>query len=211
MRVGWFVAALIAGVCFAPSEQATAGMIGTPMQLRALFQRIQFETPTLPPMKYSEFCLRYADECAVKPVRFRGGAVKMNDERWVQLLTVNADVNEAIVPQRNYGGLATETWLIAPDRGDCNDYAVTKRHQLIRMGWPARALLLSEVVTTRGEHHLVVVVRTSDGDLVLDNLATKIRRWNQTPYRWLRIQSPSQPKLWSTIAPRGSRPSVAAS
>lgn len=211
MRIRWFVAALIAGVCFAPAEGAIAGMIGMPMQLRAVIQRIKFDTPTLAPMKYTEFCLRYADECVVKPVRFRGGPVKMNDERWNQLLAVNTDVNEAILPQYNYGGLAGEIWLISPNRGDCNDYAVTKRHQLIQMGWPARSLLLSEVVTTAGEHHLVVVVRTNEGDLVLDNLSTKVRRWNQTPYRWVRIQSPSHPKLWSTVAPRGSRPSVASS
>ena len=79
------------------------------------------------------------------------------------------------------------------------------------MGWPARSLLLGEVVTTWGEHHLVVVVRTNEGDFVLDNLNTKIRRWNQTPYRWVRIQSPNHPMLWSTIAPRGSRPQVASS
>ena len=105
MRVRWFVAALIAGVCFSPSEQATAGMIGMPMHLRAVIQRIKFETPTLAPMKYTEFCLRYAGECAVKPVRFRGGPVKMNEERWNELLTVNNDVNEAIRPNTTIAAL----------------------------------------------------------------------------------------------------------
>lgn len=76
-----------------------------------------------------------------------------------------------------------------PVLGDCNDYAVTKRHRLTADGWPARDVLLSEVVTVSGEHHLVVV-RTSDGDLVLDNLTDRIVPWFHKPYRWVRIQMP---------------------
>jgi predicted transglutaminase-like cysteine proteinase len=54
-----------------------------------------------------------------------------------------------------------------PSSGDCNDYAVTRRHDLIARGWPARSLLLAEVITSWGEHHLVVVVahqRCGSGD-----------------------------------------------
>jgi predicted transglutaminase-like cysteine proteinase len=95
--------------------------------------------------------------------------------------------------------LAGEVWLIGPDRGDCNDYAVTKRHALMQRGWPARALLLSEVVTSSGEHHLVLVVRTSEGDLVLDSLTDRIKPWFKTRYRWVRMQTPGVARLWTTI------------
>ena len=98
---------------------------------------------------------------------------------------------------------AAETWLISPDRGDCNDYAVTKRHELLDRGWPARALLLSEVVVSSGEHHLVLVVRTRSGDLVLDNLTSQIKPWSRAPYRWVRIQKPNDSRLWTTISGRG--------
>ena len=96
-------------------------------------------------------------------------------ERWDDLRAVNKNVNAAIVPEHNSEGLAGEKWLIAPSSGDCNDYAVTKRSELLDRGWPTRALLLSEVVTSWGEHHLVLVVRTSSGDLVLDNMASEIQ------------------------------------
>jgi predicted transglutaminase-like cysteine proteinase len=95
--------------------------------------------------------------------------------------------------------VAGEQWLISPKAGDCNDYAVTKRHELMAKGWPARALLLAEVVTTWGEHHLVLVIRTRDGDLVADNLNANIRAWNKAPYQWVRVQSPADPKFWSTV------------
>ena len=114
------------------------------------------------------------------------------------------DVNRAIIPERNMEGLAGEKWLIGPSRGDCNDYAVTKRSELLERGWPTRVLLLSEVVTPWGEHHLVLVVRTSAGDLVLDNLTSQIRPWAQAPYSWVRIQTPKNPNYWALLGSRSA-------
>jgi predicted transglutaminase-like cysteine proteinase len=181
---------------------ANAGLLGMPLGLRSAIQHIKFETPTLAPMAYTEFCLRYRAECRPR-MTFRGGPVVLTAERWDDLKEVNNSVNQDIAPERNELGLAGETWLISPDRGDCNDYAVTKRHQLVDRGWPARTLLLSEVVTHSGEHHLVLVVRTKSGDLVLDNMTSQIKPWSRVPYRWVRIQQPTSHRLWATIATRG--------
>ena len=111
-------------------------------------------------------------------------------------------VNRSIRPERNLLGVAGEEWLIAPKAGDCNDYAVTKRSELLARGWPTRALLLSEVVTSWGEHHLVLVVRTSAGDLVLDNMTPQIRPWARAPYRWVRIQTPKNTNYWASLGGR---------
>jgi predicted transglutaminase-like cysteine proteinase len=78
-------------------------------------------------------------------------------------------------------------------------YAVTKRHELLARGWPSRALLLAEVIVPSGEHHLVVVARVKEGDFVIDNLNANIRPWNKTQYRWVRIQTPSNPSAWATV------------
>lgn len=183
-------------------QPVRAGLLGMPMGLQSAVQHIKFERPTLAPMAYTEFCIRYQDECRQKTV-FRGGPVNLTAERWADLREVNRSVNQDIVPERNERGLAGEAWLINPNRGDCNDYAVSKRHELLQRGWPARALLLSEVVTNSGEHHLVLVVRTRSGDLVLDNLTAQIKPWSRVPYRWVRIQMPNESRLWATIAGRG--------
>ena len=82
-----------------------------------------------------------------------------------------------------------EKWLINPTSGDCNDYAVSNRFELRKRSWPARALLLPEVATDWGEHHLILVVRTLGGDLVLDNLTPQIRPWTPASYRWVRMQT----------------------
>ena len=75
-----------------------------------------------------------------------------------------------------------EVWLVAPHQGDCTDYAVTKRHELLARGWSSHSLLLTEVVVASGEHHLVLVVRTSEGDFVLDNLNAHVRPISQITY-----------------------------
>jgi predicted transglutaminase-like cysteine proteinase len=169
-------------------------------QLMAPIVRIQFNAPTLAPMAHTFFCLKYRDDCKVHKIVFRGGAMALTAKRWAELKRVNAAVNRSIASEPNTKGLAAEKWLISPRSGECHDYAVTKRHELLALGWQERDLLLSEVATSWGEHHLVLVVRTSDGDFVADNLNPSIRSWSKTPYQWVRIQSPTNPKIWSTMA-----------
>jgi len=161
--------------------------------------RIVLGAPMLPPFAHTRFCIAYPAECRVHARLFRGGAVALTPNRRADLVHINAEVNRAIRPQRARESIADESWLIAPPFGDCNDYAVTKRHLLLARGWPARALLLAEVVIPSGEHHLVLVVRTREGDLVADNLTLALRRWTEARYRWVRIQSPANPLFWSAV------------
>jgi predicted transglutaminase-like cysteine proteinase len=43
------------------------------------------------------------------------------------------------------------------------------------------------------------VVQTQEGDLVLDNITSRIAPWFKTLYQWVRIQLPGVGKLWTTI------------
>jgi predicted transglutaminase-like cysteine proteinase len=178
---------------------ADAAFVGFPKSLRLHIDRIGFDTPTLAPMALTRFCLKYTDDCEVRRMAFRPKPFRLTEERWSQLVTVNREINRQITPQRNEGGVLTEEWLVSPKYGDCNDYAVTKRHELLARGWPSRTLLLSEVVTSWGEHHLVLVVRTSEGDVVLDNLNANVYPVSRARYEWVRAQSPGNPKFWSTV------------
>jgi predicted transglutaminase-like cysteine proteinase len=182
-------------------DGAQAAAFGAGPAARLQDERIQLDTPTLAPMAYSRFCLQFRDECQVH--RLRDGVGLMRD-RWAELVKINADVNRAIAPQPNLGGVLAENWRVAPRAGECHDYAVTKRHELMARGWPSRALLLAEVVTSSDEHHLVLVVRTRDGDFVADNLVGRLRPWFATNYRWLRMQSPENPMFWFTVAAAGA-------
>lgn len=197
----WLVAVMLT-IAVSGYQSANASFVGMPHVLGSMMKRISFSNFALPPMAYTEFCLRYVGQCKLQLLMFRGGPVKLTAERWEDLKAVNNSTNAAIVPERNTEGLAGEKWLINPASGDCNDYAVTKRAELLARGWPTRVLLLSEVVTSWGEHHLILVVRTSAGDLVLDNLTSQIRPWARAPYQWVRIQTPKNPNYWASLAGR---------
>jgi predicted transglutaminase-like cysteine proteinase len=198
------IAALTVATCWASVSQAA--FFSFPRVLRLQLDRISFQEPTLPPMGHTLFCMRYPDECAVHGVDFRKRNIAMTTERLNELNTVNRQVNRDIIPQNYTGNLALEPWIVSPAAGDCNDFAVTKRHELLAQGWPSHALLLSEVVVADGEHHLILVVRmrdkdtAADADLVLDNLNANLRPVGLIPYQWVRVESPSNPKFWSTVS-----------
>jgi predicted transglutaminase-like cysteine proteinase len=185
-------------------NDTTAGLTSVPDVPQQGIQFIRFDLATLPPMAFTQFCLKYASDCKPQRLLLGGDRVELNKMRWAELETINRTINSSIHPVRNEDGLAGEKWLLGPVRCDCNDYAVTKRHQLIARGWPARTVLLSEVVTVSGEHHLVTIVRTNGGDLVLDNLTDRIMPWSRTPYRWVRIQMPKNPNYWASISERNA-------
>ena len=151
--------------------------------------------PALPPLGYTKFCLRYPNDCKISKMDFRRRNILLTAERWNELNLINRQINNAIVPR------PAEEWLLAPSTGDCKNYAITKRHELLQRGWPSRALLLSEVALASGEHHLVLVVRVKGADLVLDNLNDDIRSvWVTVgEYSWVRIQVPQNPNFWNKV------------
>ena len=179
--------------------QASLGTFHTSPYDAGSVERIAFSKPVLAPVAFVRFCTRYPDDCKDGPIDLDRAPVQLTKERWAELEKINRDVNRAIRPEANPDGVVGEQWLIAPRYGDCNDYAVTKRHELLARGWPAHSLLLTEVVVASGEHHLIVVVRTSEGDFVLDNLSAYVRPVFQIEYEWVRAQRTENTRFWSAI------------
>jgi predicted transglutaminase-like cysteine proteinase len=154
--------------------------------------------PTLAPFQHVRFCLRYPSDC--KSDAREDERIDLTADKFELLNQVNHSINAVIIPvSKGYGADLGDGWTIAPVSGDCNDYAVTKRHELLTHGWPAKALRLSVVKTTSGIGHLVLLVATTKGDLVLDNLTAAIRPWQDTDYRWLKIQSATDARFWNEV------------
>jgi predicted transglutaminase-like cysteine proteinase len=80
--------------------------------------------------------------------------------------------------------------------GDCEDIALEKRAQLIAAGHAADRLFLAVVYKRRAGLHTVLIVRTDEGDMVLDSLSSRIRKWDKSGYSWIRVQAPGKPYLW---------------
>lgn len=136
----------------------------------------------LPPFAWSAFKLKFPYDASIRP-----GQIGSRFD----LECVNADVNHI---SAQHGVLPPlDEWLIWPARAWCHDYAVTKRHELLAIGWPSSALLLAECRTSRGEGHMVLI---ADG-LVLDNLRAELLPAVSTGYDWsLPVQSAADPNVW---------------
>lgn len=172
---------LAAGVLAAALPAAAA----TPMPTGAL---------VAPPGGFIGFCARHLAECSGSVGD--PAVVALTPAARQQLDAVQAKVNAAI----QWRDDPRHVWDYPTDgEGDCNKFALEKRRELIALGWPRDALLLTTALTEHGEPHLVLVARTSEGDLVLDSRAAPVLDWTRLPYRWLARQSPENPALWVDV------------
>jgi len=152
-------------------------------------------TPTSIPVGHAEFCQNRPEEC--RPNAQVVPAVSLDDARWQQLLTVNAQINGTVVPVTDQDLYqTTEFWTYPNGYGDCEDYALAKRRELINAGWPASTLLLAVVKQANDEGHAVLMVRTDRGDLVLDNQVGSVDLWSATPYKFIKRQSQANAGQW---------------
>ena len=147
---------------------------------------------TMAPFPHVVFCMETPGQC-----RNHGGrnVIAMTSKTQDLLATVNNVVNNSIAPRESPG----QPWQIDPSAGDCNDYAVSKRSRLIQAGLPTRAVRLAITKTPQGIGHTVVVVRTSGGDVVLDNRTSAIRRWDRTDLSWVKVESTNNPRNWDLL------------
>jgi len=148
----------------------------------------------VPPTGFIAFCVQHGQECLVNAAN--PAPVELTAARRAELDRVQADVNWQIKPREE----PTHQWKYASDGyGDCNTYALTKRRTLIAMGWPEEDLLLAAVKDELGEGHLVLVARTTGGDLVLDNRLRPVIDWASLPYHWISMQSQKSAARWLRV------------
>ena len=153
---------------------------------------------TSAPMGAVLFCEQNSSECG--EARATPREVAMTPEKWADLRAVQTAVDRRIAPSQK----ADMTWHYADGgAGNCVQYALEKRRDLIGRGWPAGALQLATVVTPNNNRHLVLVVATNDGDWVLDNLRADVARWDDLPYHWTARQQGASLRDWVSIGLRG--------
>jgi predicted transglutaminase-like cysteine proteinase len=92
---------------------------------------------------------------------------------------VNATLNEIAYRSDERLWDASDYWATPAEflarGGDCEDFAIAKYFMLRELGVPVEAMRIAVVHNTvRNEMHAVLVVQTSQGPFVLDNLATEL-------------------------------------
>lgn len=148
----------------------------------------------------SNICNTYGWACAQS-----GRTLKIGESQLKELRKVNTKVNQSVrsVSDIQLYGVSERWTLPTKGKGDCEDYALYKKYQLTRAGFPAEQLLIATLLDLNRESHAVLVVRTGTTDLVLDNLTNKIVPWQKTGYTFLRMQDPRQPNRWVSVMAGG--------
>lgn len=129
------------------------------------------------------FCQSYPGECEVDLAE--PTSIPLTPLLWKTLNAVNRHVNDTIRPVTDleHWGIVDRWDIPADGAGDCEDIQLLKRKLLVEEhGLPRRALRMTVVIDDQGEGHAVLMVRTSEGELILDNKRNAIRAWHETGY-----------------------------
>lgn len=179
------------GILSSSAHSVAANPASFGRDLDGSVRRMSEGQPSLAPFAHVRFCLANPEQCIDT-----GGAdaVKLSAQRRTDLSRVNSQVNRSIRPMND--SVNQDVWTMDVDSGDCEDYALTKRKRLLQLGWSSRALRIAIAHTRNGEGHAVLVVKTTSGDIVLDNRFDAIKDWRNTDLRWVKIQSGKNPKRW---------------
>jgi predicted transglutaminase-like cysteine proteinase len=118
---------------------------------------------------------------------------------------VNRRVNQRVRPVEDMAQYRAEDHWALPTRrgGDCEDFALLKKFELMQRGVPADRLLIATVFSRTVGPHAVLVLRLGDGDHVLDNVTDEIKPWDRTGYTFLAVQNPRAPETWLRVSTKG--------
>jgi predicted transglutaminase-like cysteine proteinase len=149
-----------------------------------------------PPPAFKPFCAKEKSLCSTNGA---SKVLELTRARKAELAKVNASVNRRVAERSDLETTGkADDWRVPGAKGDCEDFAILKKRELVARGWPNSVLLLT-VARSGGEGHTVLTVRTNEGDLILDNRTSAIRDWSRTPYRYFARQSQSNGKNWERI------------
>ena len=156
-----------------------------------------------PPPGARGLCATYDWACATS-----GQFLPIGESVMQTVRAINSKANRIIRPVSDVNQYRiAERWSLPTARGgDCEDYALYKKRELIRAGIPAEQLLIAAVLDRKRQSHAVLILRTGTQDLVLDNMTSRILPWHKTGYTFLRLQDPRQPARWVSVMAGGMLP-----
>lgn len=146
------------------------------------------------PIGFEFFCIENPKEC--EPLGIGESTGPINYLQWESRLDeVNQRINASII----YTKEEVDRWTFAPKHGDCDDYAVTKRAELARMGMPRGAMQFAFVLLVNEESHLVLLIQTTEGYKVLDNNFNEVFDLEEMMISRLSIQDARTPRNWTQM------------
>jgi predicted transglutaminase-like cysteine proteinase len=158
-----------------------------------------------PPPGFSESCGRYSWLCTNSNRPATVDASGNDDAGLIGVAdAINRRVNHDITQMtdaENYG--VEEYWTLPNNgRGDCEDLVLEKYKLLLDAGVDSHRLSMAIVLDRHRDNHLVLILRSGTGDLVLDSLESAILPWNQTEYTFLAMQALDDKSEWEVVVNR---------
>ncbi len=155
---------------------------------------------TTSPPGASNLCDKYRWACTSTGYRGVSGRAALHLAK-----SVNSQINrqtDQIEDQAQYG--RQEYWALPTSRGgDCEDIVLLKKKKLLEKGVASETLLIATVLDLNRNSHAVLVLRTKQGDFVLDSLQDKIIPWRSTGYTFLKMQNPKSLRRWDAVLAGG--------
>ncbi len=160
------------------------------------------------PRAYDKMCKREPILCEMDRHSGAGQLETMSEVRWQMVLDLNEELNERIRPRDDLSLFGvSDFWTRGLRYGDCEDYIIAKKEALIARGMAPENLLYGIIQDDwNGGYHAVLILRTTDGDYVLDNLRDRILPWEKTGYDFIMRQSGIEAEAWVAIETRGASP-----
>lgn len=184
---------------FTISTAATLVLMSASMAMASPSRFMAMGSAVKAPVGHVQFCAENPAECQGRedPV-----VVRLTEARWNELIALNQRVNRSIRPVTDDQLFGREEYWTFPTSGagDCEEYVLEKRRELIAAGWPKSALLITVAKDIKNAGHAVLTVRTDQGDMILDNQIEAVLPWYSTPYRYIKRQSTTEPARWTGIS-----------
>ena len=167
------------------------------------------------PAGWEAWCADHADKCG----RQTPAVIALTPATAALLDEVFHAVHARITPEQEPPGQDVWRVIEGHGRGDCEDYALTWREELVQAGLPRGALDIAVAETEQGEIHAVLAIHTDQGTVVFDNRHKTPKAWSALPYAWLAIEPLTAPSVlqiatpWQTLPDHhriGTAPTVTA-
>jgi predicted transglutaminase-like cysteine proteinase len=155
-----------------------------------------------------DFCKRLPAECQSLP--HEPTTIRLNEQVWDLITFINTRVNMTITPitDESHWGIP-DRWDLAEDgSGDCEDFQLLKRKLLAEKGLPRPAMRMTVVIDGDDLGHAVLVIRTDQGEFVLDNRTSSVLPWHATGYVFVKGEGDDR-QSWDWFGGRVSPPSTA--
>lgn len=170
-------------------------ILPTSSQADSLLDHVRGD-PVLGPIGWQRWCLADLEDCLPQ------GVSVVPDRETARLLALAKDSVDARLTRRA-DAAGDDLWSEDASYGDCEDFALAYRRELLRLGVPRGALRLVVADTEHGARHVVLSVETYGDAQILDVRQARPVSWRALDYTWIGVEDSHLP-LWRLLKP--SRP-----